>query len=89
MPKPILVYGATDCDDTERTRERLKELGVPFREVNIDHDAEAERFVIFINDGDRSTPTIVIGEGRRKAIIVEPTNEEIDEMVREAGYQLS
>ena len=86
MPKPIVIYGATDCDDTQRTRERLTALGVPFREVNIDHDNEAERFVIFINGGFRSTPTLVIGEGKHKTIITEPTNEEIEEMVREAGY---
>jgi len=86
MPKPILIYGATDCDDTQWTRERLTALGIPFREANIDHDLEAERFVIFINGGFRSTPTLVIGEGKRKTIITEPTNEEIEEMVREAGY---
>ncbi len=79
MPVPITLYGATDCDDTERTRHDLHELGVPFREVNIDHDPDAERFVIFINGGFRSTPTLVIGEGKRKLILTEPTNEELEE----------
>ena len=51
MPLPLTLYGAMDCDDTEHTRNRLRELGVPFYEVNIDHDAEAERFVLFINRG--------------------------------------
>jgi len=79
MPVPITLYGATDCDDTERTRNYLRELGVPFREVNIDHDPDAERFVIFINGGFRSTPTLVIGEGKRKLILTEPANEELAE----------
>lgn len=51
---------------------------MPFREVNIDRDAEAERFVIFINGGFRSTPTLVIGEGKRKVILTEPTDEELE-----------
>ncbi|GAB4462040.1 MAG: hypothetical protein OHK0041_25690 [Anaerolineales bacterium] len=82
MPLPIVMYGATDCDDTQRTREHLQARGVPFREVNIDHDTEAERFVIFINGGYRSTPTLLIGEGKRKMILTEPTNKELDEAIR-------
>lgn len=82
MPLPIIMYGATHCDDTERTREHLQARGAPFREVNIDHDAEAERFVVFINGGYRSTPTLVFGEGKRKMILTEPTNEELDEAIR-------
>ncbi len=82
MSFTITMYGATDCDDTERTRTYLQERGIPFREVNIDHDPEAERFVIFINGGFRSTPTLVIGEGKRKLILTEPTNEQLEETLQ-------
>ncbi|MFQ5433285.1 MAG: glutaredoxin family protein [Anaerolineae bacterium] len=75
---PIVMYGSTTCDDTERSRNHLQALGIPFREVNIDHDPEAEQFVIFINGGYRSTPTLVIGEGKLKTILTEPTNAELD-----------
>ena len=81
MSLPITMYGATDCDDFERTRSRLNELGIPFREVNIDHDSAAERFVIFINRGYRSTPTLVFGEGKFKIIATEPTNQELDQVL--------
>ncbi len=82
MSLAITMYGATDCDDTERTRAYLQERGIPFREVNIDHDPDAERFVIFINGGFRSTPTLVIGEGKRKLILTEPTNNQLEEALR-------
>lgn len=78
MSLSLTVYGSTDCDDTEHTRERLRACGVPFREVNIDHDPEAERFVLFINGGYRSTPTLVLGEGKRKLILTEPSDQELD-----------
>lgn len=81
MSLPITMYGATNCDDSERTRSRLNELGIPFREVNIDHDSAAERFVIFINRGYRSTPTLVFGEGKFKIIATEPTNQELDQVL--------
>ena len=84
MPLPLILYGATDCDDTERTRQHLLMLGVPFQEVNIDQDSEAERFVIFINGGYRSTPTLVFGEGKLKIIVTEPTDQELDHVLTRA-----
>ncbi|MGQ0605068.1 MAG: glutaredoxin family protein [Anaerolineales bacterium] len=86
MPLPLTLYGATDCDDTEHTRNWLNELGVTFREVNIDHDSEAERFVIFINGGLRSTPTLVFGDGKRKLIVTEPADGELTSTLIEAGW---
>lgn len=88
MPLPLTLYGATDCDDTERACARLRELGVPFRSVNIDHDPEAERFVIFINRGYRSTPTLVFGEGKFKIIVTEPTDQELDQVLIRAGHSI-
>ncbi len=80
MSLSLTLYGATDCDDTERARTYLRTRGIPFHEINIDHNPEAERFVIFINDGYRSTPTLVLGEGRRKTILTEPTDAELDDL---------
>ncbi|MCW5875604.1 MAG: glutaredoxin family protein [Anaerolineales bacterium] len=85
MPNAITIYGATDCDDTQRTREHLNQRGIPFREVNIDHDAAAEQFVIFINGGYRSTPTLVLGEGQRKVLFTEPSNAQLDKVLAQEG----
>lgn len=74
----IILYGAVDCDDTQRTRAHLQAGQMPFEEVSIDQDAEAERFVLFINGGFRSTPTLVIGAGQRKVILTEPSNQALD-----------
>ncbi len=82
---PIVMYGSTTCDDTERSRGHLQARGIPFREVNINYDPEAERFVIFINGGYRSTPTLVIGEGKLKTILTEPTNAELDEVLAQSN----
>ncbi len=74
---PITVYGATNCDDTARTRALLDRVGVGYRYVNIDHDTEAERFVLYVNSGNRSTPTLVVGTGRSRLLLTEPTDEEM------------
>ena len=78
MSLPITLYGAADCDDTEALRAYLNAVGIPFREVVIDHDGDAERFVTFINNGFRSTPTVVIGQGKQKLILTEPTPTQFD-----------
>jgi len=88
MPLPLTLYGATDCDDTEHTRARLRKLGVPFHEVNIDHDPQAEQFVIFINRGYRSTPTLVLGEGRFRIIVTEPTDRDLDHVLLQTGHSI-
>lgn len=88
MSLPITVYGATHCEDTHRTRHHLQSLQIPFQEVNIDHAPEAERFVIFINNGGRSTPTVVFGDGKLKTVLTEPSNAELEEALVGAGYSL-
>jgi mycoredoxin len=80
MGLPITMYGSTDCDDTAHVTERLQALRIPFRYVNIDHDADAERFVTFINGGFRSTPTLVVGDGKWKTIMTEPTDAQLDDL---------
>ena len=78
----LTLYGRADCDDTERTRDRLRALGVAFTEVDIDHDTAADAFVHFINRGFRSTPTLVFDHGHRKVVLTEPSDEELDGALR-------
>lgn len=86
MPLPLTMYGATDCEDTWQVREWLTTWHIPFAEVNIDHDAAAEQFVIFINGGLRRTPTLVFGAGKRKTIIVEPDDELLRTTLLNSGF---
>ncbi len=86
VPLPLTLYGAGDCDDTERTRGLLLAWAIPFGEVSIDHDPAAEQFVVFINGGFRSTPTLVFGAGRFKLVLTEPTDEELADGLRRAGW---
>ncbi|RCK74955.1 MAG: glutaredoxin [Anaerolineae bacterium] len=89
MLSPITLYGSTNCEDTEQTRRFLLKHGIPFSEINIDDDKQAEHFVIFINRGYRSTPTVVIGEGKMKIILTEPTDGELVQILKQAGYSLN
>lgn len=80
---PIVMYASPTCEDSELARDRLRELGVPFAEINVDKDEAAARYVEQINNGFRSTPTIVFGD--EAFIVVEPAVRELDEALRRAG----
>jgi mycoredoxin len=60
--------------------------GVPFEDFNINQDAEAEQFVIYINGGFRSTPTIIFDVGKVKLVLTEPSNARLDEALAQAGF---
>src|SRR5687768_8303699 len=85
-PIPLTIYGATDCDDTQHVREQLVEMGVTFREVNIDHDKEAESFVVVVNSGYRSTPTLLFGERKLNTLLTEPTDDELKKILSWSGH---
>lgn len=72
----ITVYGTNWCPDCGRAKRILDERQIPYRWVDIDNDREGEIFVIHINRGYRSVPTIVFQDG---SILVEPSNAELSE----------
>lgn len=73
----ITIYGRDDCEDTEATCHYLTAQGIPFEYVDIDHEADANQFVLFINKGMRITPTVILENHHRKLIITEPSDAEM------------
>lgn len=82
--RPITMYGAAPCEDTAITRSRLVALEIPFRELDVDLDAQAAREQRAANGGRRATPTLVFGTGQ--LVVVEPTLEGLREALATAGY---
>jgi glutaredoxin len=80
------MYGTATCEDTAVTRSRLRALGVPYREVDIDLDAAARGQLAELVGGQTSTPTLVFGD--RALIAVEPSPRELDELLSAAGYEV-
>jgi glutaredoxin len=64
--KSLIMYSRTiPCPDCSRARQLLTEQGVPFREVMIDEDPAARRYIESLT-GYHSVPTLVVawpGEG--------------------------
>jgi len=60
--EPVVIYSTTWCPDCRRAKNFLKDRGVPFREINIEDDPDAEDLVLRVNHGRRKVPTIQHGD---------------------------
>ena len=68
------MYGAPWCPDCRRAKAFLSEHRVPYDWIDLDHDAEALRYVQELQNGGRSIPMLLFEDS---SSLVEPTNEEL------------
>jgi len=73
-PSQIVMYTTEYCADCLRAKKFFEANEIPYLKVSLEGDAEAVEFVMQINNGNRSVPTIVFPDG---AILVEPNWEEL------------
>ena len=55
----IKMYTTNWCGDCLVTKNFLSRFGIPFEEINIENDPVAADYVMQVNDGRRSVPTLV------------------------------
>ncbi len=80
--KRIIVYATAWCPDCLRARRVLDDLKIQYQFVDIDKDAKAKEYVISVNHGNRSVPTIVFPDG---SILVEPSSNILTAKLRDSG----
>jgi len=78
---PITVYGADWCEDTQRTREHLDAIGVPYQYVDIETNDRAAAWVKEQNGGKQITPTVRMPG----LVLAEPSDGELDAALRSRG----
>ena len=79
MKKSITVYGTKICPDCRRSKKWLDENNVPYKEIFLEEDDSAVAFVIKVNNGMQSVPTIVFPDD---SILEEPSNKMLEEKVK-------
>lgn len=55
----VKVYTTTWCGDCRVVKQALQRATIPFEEINIEHDPAAAEYVLAVNGGRRSVPTLV------------------------------
>jgi glutaredoxin len=71
-PEIVTVYGAAWCGDCRRAKRFLEGTGIPFRYIDLDLDAAAQRLVD--DAGYRAIPVIVTPSGE---VLIEPSDREL------------
>ncbi|MCB1286592.1 MAG: mycoredoxin [Mycobacterium sp.] len=59
----LIMYSTVWCGYCRRLKTMLKSEGIAFREVDIEHDPEAADFVMSVNHGNQTVPTLRFADG--------------------------
>lgn len=73
-PSQIVMYATEYCPDCWRAKKFFEANNIPHLRVGLEGNKDAVEFVMQINDGYRSVPTIIFPDG---SILVEPSTEEL------------
>ncbi len=70
----IKMYVTTWCGDCRMTKRWFDSHGISYEYINIEQDPEAAEYVMRVNGGMRSVPTIVFPDG---SVLIEPSAREL------------
>lgn len=59
----MVIYTTAWCGYCQRLKSQLTRAGLAFREVDIEADSAAADFVISVNAGNATVPTVVFADG--------------------------
>jgi mycoredoxin len=62
-PGTITMYTTTWCGYCRRLKAQLDREGIGFAEVDIERVADAAEFVMSVNGGNQTVPTVVFPDG--------------------------
>ena len=69
-PAQIVMYSTMTCSDCMRAKAFFEAQKIPYVGVLLEGDEKATEFVLNVNNGFQSVPTIVFPDG---SILVEPS----------------
>ena len=70
----IIMYATDWCGDCRMAKRWFDAHGVSYNYINIEQDDNAAAYVVKVNGGRRTVPTIVFPDG---SILVEPSAREL------------
>ena len=74
MPGTVTMYSTTWCGYCRRLKSQMEREGIRYVEVDIERDPEAADFVMQVNGGNQTVPTVVFPDG---TALTNPSYQEI------------
>ena len=75
-PSQIVIYATEYCSDCMRAKRFFEANNIPYTRILLEDNHEAAEFVMKVNNGFRSVPTIIFPDG---SVLVEPSWQELRE----------
>lgn len=75
-PAKIVMYSTQYCSDCMRAKAFFEANDIPYERILIEGDSQATEFVMKMNNGYKSVPTIIFPDG---SVLVEPSWQELAE----------
>ncbi len=63
MPEPLTMYTTRWCGFCRRLKSQLARDGIEMHEVDIEADPDAAEYVMAVNGGNQTVPTVVFADG--------------------------
>ena len=63
MAAQITMYSTTWCGYCQRLKSQLDRAGIEYAEINVEQDPAAADFVMSVNEGNRTVPTVTFPDG--------------------------
>jgi mycoredoxin len=60
---PLTMYTTTWCGFCKNLKRQLAKVGIEMTEVDIERDPEAAEFVMSVNGGNQTVPTVLFPDG--------------------------
>ncbi len=79
MSRELTIYSTAWCGFCHRLMKQLDRAGVAYAAVDIEQDPEAAEYVMGVNGGSRTVPTVVFADGSAL------TNPHLDDVLTRLG----
>jgi mycoredoxin len=63
IPVPLTMYTTTWCGFCKNLKRQLAKVGIEMTEVDIERDPAAAEFVMSVNGGNQTVPTVLFPDG--------------------------
>jgi mycoredoxin len=63
MPARITMYSTPWCGYCQRLKGQLDRAGIEYAEVDVEQNPDAAEFVMSVNGGNRTVPTVTFADG--------------------------
>ncbi|WP_188192400.1 mycoredoxin [Nonomuraea sp. SYSU D8015] len=81
----LTVYSTTWCGPCKRLKSQLAREGINFTEVDIERDPSAAEFVMSVNNGNQTVPTVVIDTPDGRVVRTNPSVVEVKLLLESAA----